>query len=424
MTSPPPFDPEEWVPVGRYSRSADTDDTASFARALEQHPRVLVEPRARPYVVRARDLHLESGLRYGVLIPGQRKLRGLGRDSVIHTILPNATDRRGAHEFGNRNAVHFFSLDWGARDVEISDLTFVGEGPVVTPANWELNNLMSVLHLPWERGRAGHAPENVIIRRCHFERHFGFPTVQPGGGSGIDYVENTHTDCMNGPNLNADRVVALRNRFLRSEGFECSESFGWYLDNEFKDVWQAFSIGGNQSDRGSPVSRSVVVRRNTIDGVVWMYSMDAPAAAIAVADNVEEVVLEENTVTRTAGMGILVKSESPDRRPIRTVRITRNTLLAIGLRGDPTRPVGRRENRAGPFSIYVAGADDVEISGNAMADQLPGDNPGPYGSYAGVRATGSGRGLRIGPNNIMVRGRRYWIDADYRAVEWLDGERP
>lgn len=405
----------EWVSVETFARSGDRDDTAAFARALERHTHVFVPPRTRPYEIRARE-YLEAVRHpYGVLVPGGRKLRGAGADAIIRTILPDARDVAGSHDSFHRNTVSWFLTDWGGTDIEFSDLAFLGEGPVLTRDNWLLNRQMSVITLAWGRGAQGRPAANIIVRRCRFDRQFGFTVHQAGGGHGIEYAGNAHIDCMNGVNINADQLLCTNNRFVRSEGFECAGSHSWFLDNVFQDVIQALSIGGNQSEGPDNQSHAVTVRRNTIDGTVWMATADGPMAAITIADNVRDVLIAENHVLRAAGIGIHV--HTPDRRrPTQDIRITRNTLISIGLREEATRQ-GRRENSWSRYSIYIDQADDVEIFENTIADRLPGEGPGRFAARAAVLARAGGRGLRIGPNEVAIEGEHYQIVGEYEGLE-------
>ena len=400
-----------WVSVESFYRSGDRDDTASFARALERHTHVEVPARHRPYELRATD-HLDrfGGIRYGVLIPSGRTIKGIARGQrpVVRTILPDASRLERADYEYDPNVVSWLATQVEGDSLTIENVAFQGESPRVTPANWRLNLQMGVVLLLGTR--------HVSIRGCHFERQWGFTVHQPGKGTAIEYVDNTHVDCMNGVNINGDHLLTQRTSFVRSEGYECSGSYQWHLDNDFSETIQAYSIGGDGTPSpGKPHATTVVIRRSTVDGVVWMHGKPQPSAAIHIADNVGDVWIDENLIERAAGNGIAIAPvDNPRTFPVQNVRVTRNTFRGVGAIQD-----AGRANHNDRYPIYIDGADDVEVQGNTIED-LPG-----YAAHAGVLArAGRGRGLKLGPNDIRVAARRYAILGNYERLEWLDGERP
>lgn len=371
--------------VETYYKSGDTDDTASFQRALDKHECVTVPWRSYPYEITGRSRNAQ-GEWYGVLIPSGRTLtRGPWLKPRIRLRVADTRSVEGAvHDWFDPNNIAHFLIEKDAVGVTIDGLVLQGEGPKLDRSNWVVNVQASAIRDVNGRGTS--------VRRCSFSSLFGFAFHQPGGGRNLEYSENAHRDCMNGVNPNCDGVLAYKNRFLRAEGFEGSGSDSWYLDNTLEQVISAFSIGGDMGSGPQALHRNVVVRRNTVDGVWWLDQQSGPVGAISVADNIEDVTVSENTVRHAEGVAIHVHKQYED-KPVRNVRVVNNTLAATGI-----REFKGRANFWSRYPIFVEHADDVQVNGNTITDSEP-----EYGAKAGVFARMCKR-VSVGENDISVEG--------------------
>jgi hypothetical protein len=388
--------------VRSYGATGDgvTDDTAAIQACVDENEVVYFPP--GEYVVRHRT-QAADGSRVGVIIPAGRRLIGAGHRSVILNKVNNLATVT-THS-ADENWISWFWIDWNQHDVEIRDLRFLGEGPQVTDANFVLNLQMSVIEPAYNSiGGFGAAPDDVRVLGCWFERQYGFTVHQRGGGNRLRFEGNVSIDCMNGPNLNGHRQVCDRNYFLRSEGFECSGSYGSYGGNIFKDCYGCFSIGGDMGTGRGSWNVGNVVAGNLIDttrsdGVYF-------PQAITVADNAHDTVVHGNHIHRARDVAIIVHSGDPVNRAVRRVTITDNHIVA---------------SRSGA-PIYVPSGEDIVIDGNVIVDQFE-DGTLCYEGETSAGALligGLVRNVRIGQNLMRVSGAtKLYVDPGATEV-WRD----
>lgn len=191
-------------------------------------------------------------------------------------------------------------------------------GPVtgtIYVTNHQVNQLMAVISVP-------STSRNLKVNRCWFENQYGFPLVAFGDSHYLEFTGNRVKDCQNGPNLNGHQNRIVGNWLLRSEGFECSGSWGFYAFNHFEDCYIAFSIGGNQTVDGQNYGSRVCY--NIIEG------LQGAVNPLVVSENMFDWTVEGNVLFRIRGnaAGVLVFSTNPALYKIGRGKILNNDFIA------------------------------------------------------------------------------------------------
>ena len=363
----------------------------------------------------------------GIIVPSDRRIWGHEGVSVLLNEVDDPTaDLSEAWDNGRDNVISWFWTDWDARNITYEGLTFGGQGPTgLHPGIAHVNLAMSCIDAAYEHWesrdgqvvRTHRGPEDVRIRRCHFERQFGFWAHARGGGRGWVVEQCTATDCMNGLNLNVEDASYLYNTSRRSEGFECSGSGAYFTGNRFEDALViALAFGGHAGDptpentsRGARILGTIVER-------AYRYGIQVTA-------NTSDTLVADSYVTRCRNYGIFAGDFGRVDTQPRNVRFQSNDVIDCGgpeeraafallnvrgamMMGNRAR-FGRFEGYEQAFGLLVSGGHDIEIADDNDLD----------GRSAAVFAHNGTRGLRLAPDR---RFRRHHIDS---SVIRMDGGR-
>ena len=367
------------------------DATLAFQQALWDNPTVEVPPGR--YRIRYRETLTPAAPgrtireHVGVVIPSGRRLFGHGSQSVILNELEDPARPELAQDAGLPNAISWFWIDWDARDVSIEGLHFLGQGPAnLTPATHHENLQMCCVEWAYDAPN-GRAPDHVELRRCVFERQYGFWAHARHGGNYATIVENQAIDCANGQNVNSDHSLFARNLSIRSEGFENSSSHSIFADNRIHDAFvTAMSIGGNTGAGNARAGEGTFVNRDYGNRVVGNIITGAHHYALMVSANASDTLVQGNYIERASRYGILVGSPDPANVP-RYTKIIGNTLVDCGAEDSTERA-----------AIAALTFEEVDIDGNtARLGEFPG-----YGQNYGL-LLGNGRGARVDRNRLDGR---------------------
>ena len=373
------------------------DATLAFQQALWEHSIVEVPPGR--YRIRHRETLAPTVPGHtirehvGVIVPGGRRLFGHGSESVILNELDDPTRPELAQDAGLPNAISWFWIDWDVRDVSIEGLRFLGQGPGNLTAETHLTNLqMCCVEWAYDAPH-GRAPDHVELRRCTFERQYGFWAHGRHGGNHASILECTAIDCMNGQNVNADHSLFARNLSIRSEGFENSSSHSIFADNRIYDAFiVAMAIGGNTGAGNVRDEAGGFTNRDYGNRVLGNILVGARHYALQVTANASDTLVQGNYIERAARYGIFVGSPDPTNVP-RHTKLHANSVVDCGAEDSDERA-----------AIAALSFDEVEIDGNTAR----------YGEFTGYRQEyglllGDGRGARVDRNRLD--GRMYGMSA-------------
>lgn len=274
----------------------------------------------------------------------------------------------------------FFNIPDGETDIEISGFEFYGSnssGSFTSGGNREQACIFMA--------GTGATTSDVWIHHCLFHELWGFTVHLAGAGERVHVTDCTMRHCANGLNVNADYSLQARNVLWYAEGIECSGSYAIIADNIILFPFSGISLGGTTGEGDTVVGQ--VVRGNIIADTM----STTLGSGISVNDGCESVVIANNTIIRTYGIGIQISPGAYN--PVSDVLIANNILRSCGyddvlnysrigiyvatanaskvkITGNHVYNADDDADHATLFGIYVNSADQIDIDGNAITAAL------------------------------------------------------